>query len=73
MNALARAPEEVYVSLCGYAAGRRMSESSFELFLRGMIKALSSESTHVVLLADATAYGRIVRAVAQECSIDVVP
>ena len=73
MDVLARTPEKAYVSLCGYAARKRMSEPGFDQFLRGMIKAFSSEGTHVVLLADATAYGRIVRAVAQECSIDGVP
>ena len=71
MDVMSQKPEEVYVSLSGYAVSREMSEARFETFFRGIAGGLASAQTRVVLVAGATAYGRIVRAVAQEYSLDV--
>lgn len=71
MDVLAQNPAKVYVSLAGYASARRMSEARFETFLRGMVGGLAAAQTQVVLVAGTTAYGRIVRAVAKEYSLDL--
>ena len=71
MDVLAQNPAKGYVSLAGYASARRMSEARFETFLRGMVGGLAAAQTQVVLVAGTTAYGRIVRAVAKEYSLDL--
>ncbi len=69
---MAQKPKVVYISLVGYAASREMSEARFEMFLRGMAGGFVSAPAQIFLVAGATNYGRIVRAVAQELSLDVV-
>lgn len=72
MDVVSQKPSVIYISLAGYAKSRDMSEARFDTFLRGMAGGFASEQTQVVLVAGATSYGRIVRAVAQEFSLDVV-
>ena len=72
MDVISQKPEVVYVSLSGYAASREMSEARFEMFFREIAGSLaSSDQTKVVLVAGATAYGRIIRSVAKERSLDM--
>lgn len=72
MDIVSQKPKVMYISLIGYAVSREMSEARFDTFLRGMAGGFASGQTQVVLVAGATSYGRIVRAVAQEFSLDVV-
>lgn len=71
MAVMSQKPELVYVSLSGYAVSRDMSEARFEMFLREIAGGLASSQARVVLVAGTTAYGRIIRSVAKECSLDV--
>ena len=72
MDVMSQKPEVVYISLSGYAASREMSEARFEMFFREIAGELASVQTQVVLIAGASAYGRIVRAIAKESSLDVM-
>ena len=65
-------PGRIYLSLVGYAAAREMSLQRFELYLNEVVKSLVSSNVPFVLVAGATEYGGVVRAVAQRQSWDVM-
>ena len=71
MDVVSQKPEMVYISLAGYAASREMSEARFETFFSELAKELAASQVRVVLVPGGAAYGRIIRAVAQERGLDV--
>lgn len=72
MDVVSQKPEMVYISVAGYAASREMSEARFETFFSELAKELAASQVRVVLVPGGAAYGRIIRAVAQERGLDVV-